>query len=126
MIDLLKNWLTALKSTAINTITSGRIYSGNLPAGYTPFASGNAVLISIRGGGPDYSGQTASVSVQFQCFASTDASAVYLAREVADAIDEKQFTQIKFAKVSNYPSPLTDPVSGWNYALVWADCTMEV
>lgn len=113
----IRAWLAA--SAGVTAIAGARIYaSRSLPAGYEP-EKGPALLFSARGGGQDHSSKVLKPSYQFQSYAATEASARSLDRAVYDAMNDREYQQIKSARLETFPQTLVDQETGWPFVLTY-------
>lgn len=104
---------------ALFVLTGTRIYASmDLPAGYTP-DSGAALLFSARGGGQDYSSKVLSPSYTFRCYAATEAAARALSQTLYDALNDRAGGKLKYARLENIPTLLSEPSTGWPFMLAF-------
>jgi len=103
--------------SALMTLTGGRIYaSTHLPPSYKP-DDGPALLFALRGGGQDYSSHVLVASLQFRSYALTATLARQLDRELYSALNDVKTGQIKYARLETPGQLLTEPETGWYFAL---------
>lgn len=106
--------------TALTTLTGQRIWpERSRPiAGYKP-ADGGAIAFKIRGGQLLYSGQAASPSVQFKCYAADELGANAVYRALFDALNNKHGSGIKSAYAETLGQTLTEPETEWPFVLAF-------
>ena len=112
--------------TALTALVGQRVYASvDLPAGYTPVGNGSALLFGVRGGDQAYSSHQLQPSVQFRCYAETEAKARLVAQALYDALNDQHAAGIKYARMETLPQLLREPEVDWPYCLgffrVWMD-----
>lgn len=88
-----------LASSALSTLTEGRIYADpELPTDYLP-SQGVAIVMSLRGGGDDYSGKTLDPSIQFAIYGPGDdmGAAWNVYREMKVYLDDAKSAEVMSA-----------------------------
>lgn len=109
---------------ALFALTGDRLYAAqDLPAGYKPDA-GAALLFAIRGGTQDYSSHVLSPSYQFRAYAATEARARAVAGALYDVLNDKHGGAIKWARLENIPTLLSEPATGWPFMLAFYRITL--
>lgn len=111
---------------ALTALTGNRVYAGvsEPPEGYKP-STGGAVCFRARGGGQDESGHMQSVSFQFKCYGgggnvyAQTLAASTLAKTLHEALNYRQSGTVMGAQAETQAQPLTEPVTGWPYQLVF-------
>jgi hypothetical protein len=118
--------VTALTST-LGTFEGGTcLYASNdLPEGYRAPEHGPAVLFKVRGGDQSFSSKQLAPSVQFQCFASTEAKARTVVYAVFEAVNDQRAAGIKWCRVETLPQIVIEPSVGWPYGLLYAQFWMD-
>jgi len=112
--------------TALTTLVGQRVYASvDLPAGYTPAGDGSAILFGVRGGDQAYSSRQLHPSVQFRCYAETEAKARSVAEALYDALNDAHGLGFRYARMETLPQLLREPEVDWPYCLcffrVWLD-----
>lgn len=126
MIDTDKELRTWLQSIGpLLTLIGLRSYPLKLAKGYHPVADGTKPLISgaalvfqSRGGPQVYSGKLLNLSYQFQSYGQDEDACRAVAGALHDGINLKSFGPwIRGARLENAPVLLTEPDTGWYFAL---------
>lgn len=118
--------VTALTAT-LGTFEGGKcLYASNdLPEGYTPNEHGSACLFKVRGGSLSFSSKQLAPSVQFQCFATSEANARTVAGVLFNAVNDCRAAGIKYCRVETLPTIIIEPSVGWPYGLLYAQFWMD-
>jgi len=100
--------------------------AANLPAGYTPTATGPAVLFQQRGGTQPYHSRTLKSSVQFRCYGPNEAEARKLDRTLFDALNDVQaFEGLQNARCAVVGQLLVEPQTEWRFVLSFWDVFLK-
>lgn len=112
-----------LSRPALTAVTGQRIYAGsNLPSGYQ-LSQGEAILLSVRGGGRNYSEVIKEPNVQALCYAPDDLRAMRLAEEhLRAALNRATSRDILIAIEEGMPQgPFRDPTTNWPFVIAFYD-----
>jgi len=113
--SIIRAYLVA--QAGILALTSTRVYaSPYLPPGYQP-SDGSALLLSLRGGGQDYSSRVLEASLYVRSYAATATAARTLDRAVYDAFNDVRSSTIKWARLETPGQLLQEPETGWVFVL---------
>lgn len=99
-------------------LTDSRIYAGRdtPPVGYKP-DDGVCVTFRVRGGNPDYEDALLIPSVQFKCYASSEADAWALYRTLYDAVHNGNNAEVLHAESEVLGQLLEEPDTQWVFVL---------
>ena len=110
-----------LEDPALPESVATRIWGGTStpPKGaeYNP-SDGGAICVQTISGADDYTDLLRHESVQFLCYAKSDAEADILAGVLHTALQNKRTSKIKWARRTLTPRVLSDPETRWSYAFV--------
>lgn len=108
-------------NAAVTTLAGDRILAAPQPFRDYSVEAGPLVLFGVRGGQTDYSKKLLRPSIQFRCYASTEAMARRLDRAVYDSLNRLPEAgcggAVASAAVESFGSLLHEPETEWPYVL---------
>lgn len=115
LVRLREDLLTLAPVTAL---TGQRIYAGvsDPPGDWTP-EQGAALCAFSRSIGMDHSRHLWRASIQFTCWAASEAEAAQLAETLTAALDTETVRWIRGAVLEMQGPPLRDPDTDWPYIM---------
>ena len=118
--------VTALTATLGTFEGSKCLYASNdLPEGYTPQEHGSACIFKIRGGEESFSSKQLAPSVQFRCYAESEAKARTVVYALFDAVNDHRAAGIKWCRAETLPQIIIEPDVGWPYGLLYSRFWMD-
>ncbi len=116
--DIIRDYL--LTNGALTALVSTRIYAGrSVPPKTYAIGDGACIVFRVRGGNEDYEGALLRPSVQFKCYAVTEADADAVYRTLDDALQNGRAAAILYAQREVQGQPLEEGDTQWRYTLAF-------
>lgn len=113
--------ITALVGTA-----PPRVYAtADLPPGYKPDISGQALQLTSRAGNPHYSNMAVMVSIQARAWAKDELTAWNLYKALVQELHEIKNAQIILARLATTGQAIIDAETTWPFVLSFFDCAIR-
>lgn len=113
--------ITALVGTA-----PARVYAtADLPAGYRPDVTGQALQLTSRAGSPHYSNTAVLVSIQARAWARDELTAWNLYKALVQELHEARNSQIILARLATTGQAIIDSETTWPFVLSFFDVAIR-